>query len=101
FAVIFARPMAVTVGTQLGSHEIMGLLGKGGMGEVYRARVEAAHEKSVVHRDLKPANVKIAPDGGVQVPDFGLATADEENSWPRGRRRRALRVYRSVRRQLG
>src|SRR5215831_8605647 len=30
--------MALTVGTQLGSHEITVLLGKGGMGEVYRAR---------------------------------------------------------------
>src|SRR5438876_4164513 len=30
--------MPLTVGTQLGSHEIIALLGKGGMGEVYRAR---------------------------------------------------------------
>jgi serine/threonine-protein kinase len=30
--------MALTVGTKLGSHEITALLGKGGMGEVYRAR---------------------------------------------------------------
>ena len=30
--------MAFTVGTKLGSHEITGLLGKGGMGDVYRAR---------------------------------------------------------------
>src|SRR6516225_5037987 len=30
--------MALTVGTKLGSHEITVLLGKGGMGEVYRAR---------------------------------------------------------------
>src|SRR6516164_2867034 len=30
--------MALTVGTRLGSHEITALLGKGGMGEVYRAR---------------------------------------------------------------
>jgi serine/threonine protein kinase len=30
--------MALIVGTKLGSHEITGLLGKGGMGEVYRAR---------------------------------------------------------------
>jgi eukaryotic-like serine/threonine-protein kinase len=30
--------MALTIGTQLGAHEIIALLGKGGMGEVYRAR---------------------------------------------------------------
>jgi serine/threonine protein kinase len=30
--------MPLAIGTQLGSHEITGLLGKGGMGEVYRAR---------------------------------------------------------------
>ena len=30
--------MPLTVGTQLGSHEITGLLGRGGMGEVYRGR---------------------------------------------------------------
>jgi serine/threonine-protein kinase len=30
--------MGLTIGTELGSHEIIALLGKGGMGEVYRAR---------------------------------------------------------------
>jgi hypothetical protein len=31
--------MPIAIGTQLGSHEITALLGKGGMGEVYRAPI--------------------------------------------------------------
>jgi eukaryotic-like serine/threonine-protein kinase len=45
--------MALTVGTQLGSHEITALLGKGGMGEVYRAR------DTKLKRDVA---IKILPD---------------------------------------
>ena len=33
-----ASPMALTAGTKLDSYEVLGLLGAGGMGEVYRAR---------------------------------------------------------------
>jgi serine/threonine-protein kinase len=52
--------MALTVGTQLGSHEIIALLGKGGMGEVYRAR------------DLKlkrEVAIKILPDEFSRDPE--------------------------------
>lgn len=37
-SIITVEIMALTIGTQLGCHEITALLGKGGMGEVYRAR---------------------------------------------------------------
>src|SRR5215813_1801704 len=45
--------MPITIGTLLGSHEITGLLGKGGMGEVYQAR------DTKLKRDVA---IKILPD---------------------------------------
>src|SRR2546425_6281521 len=45
--------MAIAVGHQLGSHEITALIGRGGMGEVYRAR------DTKLKRDVA---IKILPD---------------------------------------
>ena len=52
--------MVLTIGTQLGVHEITALLGKGGMGEVYRAR------DSRPGRDVA---VKVLPDSLAQRPE--------------------------------
>lgn len=34
-----------------------------------------AHRLGLVHRDIKPENLLIAPDGSLQITDFGLAIA--------------------------
>src|ERR1051326_5251053 len=52
--------MALAAGDRLGSYEILGLLGKGGMGEVYRAR------DTRLDRDVA---IKILPAALAQNPD--------------------------------
>jgi serine/threonine protein kinase len=52
--------MTVTVGSRLGPHEITALLGKGGMGEVYRAR------DTRLNRDVA---IKVLPDVFANDPD--------------------------------
>src|SRR5882724_2099294 len=42
--------------------------------------LEYAHERGIIHRDLKPANIKVPPDGGVKLLDFGLAKAIQGDS---------------------
>jgi len=52
--------MALEPGTRLGSYEILGSLGAGGMGEVYRAR-DASLKREVAIR--LPSAVTISRDG--------------------------------------
>jgi serine/threonine protein kinase len=52
--------MALTIGTQLGSFEITALLGKGGMGEVYRAQ-DTRLDRTVALKIL-PAEMAADPD---------------------------------------
>src|SRR5438132_11032619 len=52
--------MAVIIGARLGAHEITALLGKGGMGEVYRAR------DTKLNRDVA---IKVLPDAFANDPE--------------------------------
>ena len=53
-AIIAPTSMAMTVGQKLGSYQILGLIGSGGQGEVYRA-----HD-STLKRDVA---IKVLPEG--------------------------------------
>ena len=67
--------MSLTIGTQLGSHEITALLGKGGMGEIYARDMKLKRE--VV--------IKILPDDFSRESDhrrFELDSRAEEMRAP-------------------
>jgi hypothetical protein len=64
--------MGITIGAQLGSHQITALLGRGGMGEVYRAP-DAKLKREVA--------IKILPDEFSRDPER-LARFQREAGWP-------------------
>ncbi len=55
-----AQTMSLTSGTRLGAYEVIGLIGSGGMGEVYRAK------DTQLNREVA---LKILPDAFAADPD--------------------------------
>ena len=78
--------MALSAGTRLGVYEVVGLIGQGGMGEVYQAR------DTKLDRDVA---LKVLPEAFTADPDR-LARFEREASGGVGRlgagRRRAVRI---------
>lgn len=70
--------MPLSIGAQLGSYEITSLLGKGGMGEVYRARDTKLKREIAIKilPDEFSRNADITPDGKL----IGLIDANTTKS---------------------
>jgi serine/threonine protein kinase len=78
--------MPLASGTRLGSYEIVGALGAGGMGEVYRAR-DAKLNRDVAIKVLRSSARKellfSAPDQRIMVASFSVDTDSFRPGKPR------------------
>jgi Tol biopolymer transport system component len=45
--------------------------------------LEAAHESNILHRNLEPSNIRLTPDSGVKILDFGLPVLLGADDTPR------------------
>ena len=57
----------------------LGLLEKVSIMAQTAAGLDCAHRHGVVHRDVKPANIRVLPNGGVKLMDFGIARLVRED----------------------
>ncbi len=71
--IIAPLPLALAVGTRIGSYEVVSRLGAGGMGEVYRA-----HDASLKEPDVRWFDV--SPDGRLLACATGSSTRPQINS---------------------
>ncbi len=63
-----SRPLSLAAGARLGPYEVVGPLGAGGMGEVYRAR-DTRLDRAVALK-LLPRDIAAGPDGAERVRRF-------------------------------
>jgi hypothetical protein len=77
--------MTLSAGTQLGPHEILGPIGAGGMGEVYRSRDTRLGRDVAVNEGRAAQDPGLRPREAHQVDPLDVADSSSRPTPPRGR----------------